>query len=191
MGEIKINQLQNRTDAKLRYAYVYLEELKTRIPPNGSDADKAHQESFLIHFLGAIDALLKELKYYYPATVPPKGLSFSKRKKSLKKKGVEYPELKILFETIKIALIRKKAEGLELQILNKLNKIIDTWYPQAKVMRNHSAHNQGVLRGYYMSGKVELKDPETGVMTGRHFIDEFEDWHTDLKALTQIFRRSM
>jgi hypothetical protein len=61
--------LQARTDAKLRYAKIHLDELAALPIRNGGDFDRAHQESFLFHLFGARDAFLAELNHYYAIAV--------------------------------------------------------------------------------------------------------------------------
>jgi hypothetical protein len=52
-----MSKYQERTDAKLRYATVHLDELKARSEPwNGDDWERAHYESFFFHLFGARDA---------------------------------------------------------------------------------------------------------------------------------------
>ncbi len=70
MDETHTKSLQERTNAKLRYARVHLDELKAQGPPNGGDFDHAHQKSFLFHLLGTADAFLAELCHYYRVVVP-------------------------------------------------------------------------------------------------------------------------
>ena len=60
-----ITPLQERSNAKLRYAAVHLDELKSIEQLGGDDYDRAHQESFLYHLMGAKDAFLIELNTYY------------------------------------------------------------------------------------------------------------------------------
>jgi hypothetical protein len=62
MDNDRVKALQDRTDAKLRYARVHLDEMKEHGFPDGGDFDRAHQESFLFHLLGVRDALQAELK---------------------------------------------------------------------------------------------------------------------------------
>lgn len=57
-----VKPFEERTDAKLRYARIHLDELRTHEPLSGDDFDRAHEESFLFHLLGARDAFQAELK---------------------------------------------------------------------------------------------------------------------------------
>ena len=165
--------LQERTDAKLRYARVHLDELKTQGPPSGDDFDRAHQESFLFHLLGTRDAFLAELNHYYQAGLVPDTLSPGQIRNALREQGITSSELRTLYE---------------------LEQDESSWYCKAKDMRDHSTHVQGVPRAYFLGGedhqKVKLKNPRTGVLTERHFILEFDDWLHEMETLIHSLRKS-
>ena len=173
MDDTESKSFQERTDAKLRYARVHLNEIKAAGPPNGGDFDRAHQESFLFHLLGTRDAFLAELNYYYRARIAPDGLSPGKIRAALKEQDITSPELGVLYE---------------------LERDPESWYSQAKDMRDHSTHVQGVQRAYFLGGenhqKVKLRHPTTGLLTDRHFIFEFEDWCIAMKSLLLSLRKS-
>lgn len=175
MGETRSKALQERTDAKLRYARVHLDELKAQGPLGGNDFDRAHQESFLFHLFGARDALLAELNHYYGTNLAPDSLSPGKLREALKKQGVKSPELGALHE---------------------LENDENSWFCQTKDMRDHSTHVQGVPRACYLDlggddgGKVKLKNPRTGQMTTQHFPEEFEDWLEHMTMLMKTLRES-
>jgi hypothetical protein len=173
MDDKQTKSLQERTDAKLRYARVHLDELKSQGPPSGNDFDKAHQESFLFHLLGARDAFLAELNHYCQARVPSDALSLGRIRDALKKQGTTSPELSTLY---------------------KLEQDESSWFCKAKEMRDHSTHVQGVPRVYYLGGenhqKVKLKSPRTGTLTERHFIIEFDDWLYTMEELVLSLRES-
>lgn len=58
MDEKRLENLRARTDAKLRFAEVHLKELLALPRLSGDDFDRAHQESYLYHLIGAKDAFL-------------------------------------------------------------------------------------------------------------------------------------
>jgi hypothetical protein len=169
MDERLAKPLQERTDAKLRYARVHLEELKAQGPPDGGDFDRAHQESFLFHLLGTADAFLAELCHYCRVVIPGT-VSAGKIRAALKTRGISSPELRALYE---------------------LEQDQTSW---AKDMRDHSTHVQGVRRAYFLGGenhqKVKLKHPSTGVLTDGHFIIEFESWTNSMELLVSSLRKS-
>ena len=47
MDQKELDNLRSRTDAKIRYAQVHIEELKEKGILGGDDFDRADQESFL------------------------------------------------------------------------------------------------------------------------------------------------
>lgn len=165
--------LQDRTDSKLRYAAVHLQEIRTYGRFDGSDFDKAHQESFLFHLLSARDAFLAELNHYYDAGLPEENLSPGR---------------------LRDALTRKEQKSQELAALAELDADPDSWFSRAKAMRDHSAHVQGVPRTYYLGGEndgqVKLKHPKTGHLGEDHFVDEFSGWLAKMQALLHDLRRA-
>ena len=122
MDEERTKALQERTDAKLRYARVNLDELKEQGPLSGNDFDKAHQESFLFHLFGARDALLQELNHYYGANLSPEELTSGKLRAALEGQGLKSEELKALHE---------------------LEQDEESWYRQTKDMRDYTGAARG------------------------------------------------
>ena len=165
--------LQERTDAKLRYAKVHLDELVSMASLNGDDFDRAHQESFLFHLYGARDAFLIELNHYYGVGLPIENLSPGRLREALKQRGIQSSELVSLFA---------------------LEQDDSSWFRQTKDMRDHSAHVQGVPRTFFVGGeddgKVKLKNPRTGALTEGHFLDEFREWLEQMCALIEKLRQS-
>lgn len=164
---------RDRTDAKLRYAQVHFAELKEHGLLNGNDFERAHQESFLFHLLGVRDALLAEINIHYGAGLAKDALSLGKLRAALTARGLSSPELKTLYE---------------------LEKDTQSWYSIAKLMRDHSAHVQGVSRRMLVGGKedgiVQLKHPKTGELSSSHIIGDFADWLKFMAALVKCFRSS-
>lgn len=168
-----IEAFQARTDAKLRYAKVHLDELAALTSHGGDDFDRAHQESFLFHLHGTRDAFLIELNHYYSLGLSIKDISIGNLRIALKRRGINSPELSELYE---------------------LQQDDDSWYSQIKDMRDSSVHNQGVPRAFYMGGEddgmVKLKNPRTGVLTNDHFIDVFQEWIEQMRVLIEKLRAS-
>ncbi len=173
MDDKQTKPLQERTDAKLRYACLHLDELKSQGPSSGNDFDKAHQESFLFHLLGARDAFLAELNHYFKAGLAPDALSLGRIRDALKERNVTSAELRTLYD---------------------LEQDKSSWYSKAKDMRDYSTHVQGVPRAYFLGGedhqKVKLKHLRSGILTERHFILEFEDWLHKMEVLILSLRES-
>jgi len=97
MNVAQINSVRARTDQKLQYAIVHLDELKNHPFPRYSVFEMAHQESYLYHLLGAIDAFLAELNEYYECNLPQESISLGNIRKALEKKERKSEEIKELF----------------------------------------------------------------------------------------------
>lgn len=171
MDEKTLQNLRARADAKLRYAEIHLGELKALGTLGGSDFDRAHQESFLFHLLGAKDAFLIELNVYYGGGLPENGLTSGKLRDALKRQGKVSPELAELYT---------------------LENDENSWLFHAKEMRDHSTHVSGVARAFHLGGpadrQVWLRNPKTGQHIERHFVDEFDDWISNMRGLLERLR---
>lgn len=169
----ELRGLQSRTDAKIRYAEIHLEELQALGHPDGSEFDRAHQESFLLHLLGVRDAFVAELNAYYGANLPAEGLSPGKLRHALQSQGRKCQELVELFT---------------------LEQDDTSWYSIAKAMRDHTNHVGGVARAYYLGGsdhrQVKLRHPKTGATIDEHFLDTFKEWVAKMRALVAKLRQS-
>ena len=164
--------LQARTNAKLRYAKVHLDELAGLPMYSGTDFDRAHQESFLFHLFGTRDVFLMELHHYY-GLAPIEKLTPGNLHNALNLKGIKSNELSAIFT---------------------LDQDDNSWYKLVKDMRDQSMHNQGLSHAFFMGGqddgKVKLKNPTTGVLIDGHFIDEFQDAFEKMRNLIDTLRKS-
>ena len=172
MNESKeIENFCSRTDRKLRFAQVHLEELKVKGISNGDDFDRAHQESFVYHLLGAKEAFLIELNAYYRTELKGQEISMGNLKKALEKKGIQSNELVELY---------------------KLENEEESWLFHAKAIRDHSTHISDVPRHFHLGGenhqRVFLSNPKTGQIIERHLIDEFSEWINKMKELIERLR---
>lgn len=167
-----IAALQDRTEAKLRYAAVHLGELEALASRSGDDFDRAHQESFLFHLLGVLDAFLVEINCYYQCNLPEDGLSLGKLRTAIKeKRGETSPELRELYE---------------------LEKLQGSWLNLVKSMRDHSTHVRGVARVFNLGGErhgeVWLKDPQSGQVIEQDFPVMFRKWHESTSTVIMRLR---
>lgn len=173
MEEVAIKALQDRTDAKLRYAAVHLDELDAMPSRRGDDFDRAHQESFLYHLLGARDAFLAELNAYYECGLRVDRITLGK---------------------LREALGRMNRSSVESSELFKLEEDPGSWLNHAKGMRDHSTHVAGVPRTFHVGGETDgevwLRDPKTNQSVGRDFVLEFKDWHARMAELIRRMRAS-
>jgi len=173
MDEKALQNLRARADAKLSYAKIHLDELKSLGTLSGSDFDRAHQESFLFHLLGAKDAFLIELNAYYGVDLPKNDLTIGK----LRKKQ-----------------IARQKDYAEVTALSELEKDKNSWLLHAKEMRDHSTHVSGVPRTFHCGGptdgEVWLRLPQTGRPIERHFAEEFDAWVSNMRELLERLRSS-
>ncbi len=171
MDEIKLRAACERTDAKLRYAEVHLQELKGIPTLNGSDFDRAHQESFLYHFVGVKEAFIQELNLRYNANLPERDLTAGKLRDYMKLESKPYTELTVIYV---------------------LEKDKNSCLSQAKNMRDHSTHITNVARAYHMGGEydnqVHLSDPKTGLQIKQNYIELFDNWLSLMRALISDLR---
>jgi hypothetical protein len=165
----EIENFCSRTDRKLRFAQVHLNELKVNGINNGDDFERAHQESFVYHLLGAKEAFLIELNAYYRTELKGENISMGNLKNALEKKGMQSNELVELY---------------------KLENEEDSWLFHAKAIRDYSTHISDVPRRFHLGGenhqRVFLSNPKTGQIIERHLIDEFSDW---INKMTELIER--
>src|SRR5271157_2334472 len=115
-----MDNLQARTEAKLRYAEVHLVEIEQMPRRNGDDFDRAHQESFLFHLKGSLEAFLAEINCYYACNLPDGDITPGSLRKVIKAgKGDNAPELKELYT---------------------IENLQGSWLSHANAMRDHSTH---------------------------------------------------
>jgi hypothetical protein len=170
-----VKPLQERTESKLRFAAVHLEELQKLGHAGGSDFDRAHEESFLYHLLGAKDAFLQELNVYY---------------------GCNLETTRVTSRALAEVLERRKLNSRELDELAKLERPGDgNWLYSAKNMRDHATHVAGNPRAFHMGGsnhgKVFLRDSRNKLKdSGQHFVDEFATWLSRMLETLARLRQS-
>lgn len=173
MDKNELLNLRSRTDSKLRYAKVHLDELLQIKSHGGDDFDRAHQESFLFHLFGAKEAFLIELNVYYGASIPPEKISPGKLREKIKKLG---------------------KQCLELGELYNLETNQKSWLFNAKTMRDQSTHHTGVIRAFHLGGpnhaQVWLKNDITNKYIQKHFTEEFSAWLLEMDSLLDRLRKS-
>jgi hypothetical protein len=166
---------RERTDAKLRYAALHLDELKKGgRGRGGSDFDKAHQESYLFQLLGVRDALLQEISIYHSCGLSMGKVSRRSLKKALKDAGASSPALDALVA---------------------LENDLDSWISCASEMRHRSTHRTHVPRTYHVGGKhdaeIFLTDTRKGQTIEQDYLAVFEIWFGEMKKLVQDLRSRM
>ena len=165
MDQARYNASQDRTDAKLRYAAIHLEELKG-VERRGEDFDRSHQESFLFHLHGARDAFLQELNIKFDCDLPINRVDMRNLNKKLEKKGIE-----------------SKA----LAKLKELESDNESWLSCMNEMRHHSTHRHSIPRVYHVGGEndgdVHLTNTRNGKVVEEDYMVLFEQWHNQMDEL--------
>ena len=168
-----IESLRSRSEAKLNYASVHLDELKAHGTLGGDDFERAHHESFLFHLLGVIDAFLAEVNFHYSAGLDDHDLSIGKLRNALQRQEITCQALKLLYE-----LGQDKA----------------SWYSEAKAMRDHVAHIKAPPRRMLVGDddeSVQLRSPITGELHQSSSVQLFESWLASMRALLSQLRASL
>jgi len=168
---------QQRTNAKLRYAQIHLDELRLKRQLARADADpweRAHQESFLFHLLGVRDALLQEINLFHSCGLSMSSVSIASISQQLVKNGVISRALRTLM----------RLEGLKL-----------SWLSVAKRLRNLSTHQKNVPRqlvGDRVNNDPQyFRDPATGKLIETDYMELFEQWLVKAGKLIENLRSKM
>ena len=173
MKEKGLNVFRERTESKIRFAQVHLDELEQIEIIGGSDFDRAHQESFLYHLIGAKESFLQELNIIYGANLSTENLTIGKLRDYMKNNGKKFGELSEIY---------------------KLENKKGSWLFIAKEMRDHSTHIENLKRSYHLGGKfhkkVHLKHPKNQLTIEKHFPELFSEWITNMSNLIEDLRKS-
>lgn len=165
------NALKARTDAKLRYARIHVDELKAQPPGRGNDFERAHQEAFFAQLFGAYAALLQELNVKLGCNLPSKDVTPGRMYQVLKAVGRHSEEL---------------AE------LRRLSDEIESWFRQAKDIRDHTTHVSGVPLVHFVGGskdgKTSFRHPKTLAEVQGDTTGVLASWVTEMEALVLRMR---
>ncbi len=169
-----IQNAVDRTESKIRYARLHLEELKLNPKKGfGEDYERAHQESFFFHLFGAWDAFLHEINLHYQCGLDLKRVNITNLWKFLELKG-----------------------GVSQEINDAINPKKDTlkWMNVLKEFRDHAMHRKNVplifFKGGEQDGEVHLKNIETGADTEIDYIIAFDNWIHEMEELIKRLRSS-
>jgi len=157
---------RSRLMAKLDYARVHLEELDAH-KGHGDPFDRAHEESFLFHLDGCVDAFLQEVNVVHELGLPLRGVSLATVKNSLREDGVRCASLHRLRK-----LLSKKG----------------CWLRDEREFRNHVTHRAALVRTFYVGhpekhGHVELRNPSTDELMDKDKRQLFREWLNEASAL--------
>ncbi|MEN6368650.1 MAG: hypothetical protein ABFD77_03005 [Thermotogota bacterium] len=164
---------RERTDSKLRYAAVHLEELRA-MQRRGSDPERAHQESYLFHLLGVPDALLQEMNAQYALGLTQRRVSVSSIATELHAAG--------------------RTSGALTHML-AVERDPKSWLNCAKDMRNHVTHRASVPRHFYQGGprhnQASLVDTRTNKEIDQDYLVLYDGWFSDMNAFVKDVRSKM
>lgn len=171
------SQSKSRTDQKLRYAVIHLEELKCY--PNATSNDEwenAHQESCFFHLVGSIEAILHEINDGYSLGLSLHKVTWCRVCEKLNKTGQSSPAFNHLDY-----LKNKKTSWLAL---------LFEW-------RNHGTHRRRISKVVNLSAvrtvDNEFHDPRSGkvqnVYPGCGCLNVMEQLVSDVGKLIEHCRR--
>ena len=163
----KYPPLKEKTDAKLRYAQLYLDALKEP-KIEGSDLEKAHQESFLFHLNGVVDAFLAEINELF-------GLG-------LKGKHLTIDHLKSAKPESKKSLKEVKKLG---KLLGKKN-----WLAELKSFDPNNV--KPAKKGKKSEVDMEISNlvEQVGIIPTNPKLEMFENWQAKMRGLISELRES-
>lgn len=163
--------LMSRTNAKLRYAKVHLDELKVQPIGRGHDFERAHHEAIFAQLFGGYAALFQELNVDLGCGLSLESVTLGNMRNALKNQGRASPKLAELYQ---------------------LETDPSSWLAQAKAMRDHTAHISGIPLVFYAGGI------EDGLTSFRHpksldelpgdVIDTLLSWWSEMENLVHRMR---
>jgi hypothetical protein len=173
----ELHAARERTDAKLKYAGVHLAELlawRVVQQAQGTDWERAHQESFLYHLVGVRDGLLQEMNLFHAC-----GLQMDQ---------VRQPDL-----GARLTKQGKASPGLDM--LAALEGNPKSWLSIAGRLRHFSTHQKNVPQQYYAGGdrhdRIFLKDPLDGQFIETDYAELFSQWIENMRLLVTQVRTEM
>lgn len=169
MKKKKYSSLKELTDSKLRYSQLYLDELKNPKIAS-SEGEKAHQQSFLFHLNGVVDAFYAELNEIYSLGIKDKKISLEslKNAKSDSKKSIK--------EAKKISkLLGKKNWLAEVKSFN----------PQLPQINKKAKKIKGKTKEEPSSLVEQINQSPSNPV-----LEKFEEWQAKMRKLVSELRES-
>jgi len=164
-----------RTDSKIRFAEVLLEDLRKRPGGEGDDFQRSREEAFLYHLYGAVDAFLNEVNAHHGFLLAPNKVDLCNLERALKKKGAP--------PSAQLDQIRK-AQNDPAGFLHRLTEL-----------RHAFTHRGGTTRIFYYGGEAHgerrINDPATGKPGPKHILDEFADALAEMRTFIQQLRADL
>jgi hypothetical protein len=170
-----VSQFQPRTDLKLKFASVHLEEITSRHELGSGDAfERAHEESFLFHLIGAKDSFLQELNAAYKLGLRIKQVKETSLQKALKKKRLSCSALDTIV---------------------KLKKDKTSWLAIAIELRHQGTHRSNIPKHFYIggeyNGKVFFTNPLTAQQMETDIPGFFRQCLNNMEELLQQLRDTL
>jgi hypothetical protein len=171
------SQFQSRTNQKLRYAEIHLEELSTYLHATSNDEwENAHQESSFFHLAGAVEALLHEINAGYSL-----GLSLKQ----------------VTWKSVADQLRQSNQSSPAFDHLTKLRDDPASWLALLFEWRNHGTHRQriGKMVNLSTARRVDnqFKHPRSGQppdgYLGLGCLDVLQHLANDVRNLIDYCRR--
>ena len=165
--------LTARTDSKIRFAKLHVTELREcKIPGQGHDFERAHQEAFFAQLFGAYASLFQELNEDLRCGLKPESVSLGQMRNAMKAKGPVDPKLTELYN---------------------LEQDASSWLSHAKAMRDHTSHIGGIPQVFYAGGEndgqTSLKHPKTMSEVPGYYVDNLATWANEMEALVMKMRK--
>lgn len=157
-----------RTDQKLRFARLQLEELRSHPSRNsGDDFERSHHESVLFHLYGSVDAFLQELNIYCGCSI---ALDKVSRKTLTNCLAKHCRQSKILIDLVASEAVPGSALAT------------------VKEFRHYATHCGGLPMQHYLNGPSNLVHPVTRAELKQDSIAVLESWLNEVAARIQDWR---
>ena len=148
------NPYESRTTQKLEFAELYLQE-RLKCANTGDTQERAHEETFLYHLIGAKDSFLQEINHALDLGVP---------------------EDRVNEKNLRIVLDRSGRRCLALDEIESLENTESSWLNLARWFRHQGTHRANIGRFVYAStvrSRADVfKNPHSGQPMGQD-IPEF------------------
>jgi len=164
----------DRTEAKLRFAELSLRELNAHGGLQGDDFQRSHEENFLFHLYGVLDAFLHELNEHHSLGLPSNRVTVRRLERAFKQRGRTSAQLDEI-----------KSLGTDpTSIISR----IEEW-------RHSAMHRAGPLRLFFVGGedhgRRRFKEPGTAKPGSKHIPEEFTDALEEMRNLTNRMRAAL
>jgi hypothetical protein len=164
----------DRTEAKLRFAALSLHELNGDEGLHGDDFQRSHEENFLFHLYGVIDAFLHEINEHHRC-----GLAANK----------------VTIERLEKALAPKKRTSAQLDEIKSLGGDVANVVARIEEWRHSSMHRGGPQRLFFVGGEEHGRRrftvPGTTTPASKHIPDEFADALDEVRSLIKRLRADL